>query len=386
VRILVGADVTPNLDSGAAGTVLATNEALRELGHEVDAFWGDAIRHRIRHWNLHYLLELPTEYARVVAAHMQGKRYDVCQLSQPYAWRAARDHRRAGRPGIFVNRSHGLESMADGVLAEWHERLGEKANSWPRSMLSPMLQSRLHASIDRVVEFADGMLVPCADIRDHLVRHHHADPRRVGIGYHGVPEEFLRESDAPVGENRWTRILYVGQFAFIKGPRLLARAACAVLDAEPRASMTWVCSAADHDKVAALFPAGLRERVRLLDWMPRPRLIALYDSHGIHMAHSLYESGAKTCVEGMARAQAVVSSRVGAMKEHIQDGDNGCLVDVGDTDAMAAATLRLLRDPGLAERMGVAARKSVQGLSWRKCALSSLKLYRRVAAMGSVSA
>ena len=40
VRILVGADVRPDPNPGAAGTVYATNNALRELGYEIEETWG----------------------------------------------------------------------------------------------------------------------------------------------------------------------------------------------------------------------------------------------------------------------------------------------------------------------------------------------------------
>ncbi len=62
LRILVGADVPPDLNPGASGTVLQTNLALRELGHHVDEIWADDLGRRIRHGNLHYAFELPRAY------------------------------------------------------------------------------------------------------------------------------------------------------------------------------------------------------------------------------------------------------------------------------------------------------------------------------------
>ena len=114
--------------------------------------------------------------------------------------------------------------------------------------------------------------------------------------------------------------------------------------------------------------------------------MALYDQHAIHMAHSLYESGAKSCVEAMARGQAVVSSRVGAMKEHVREGENGFLVEVGDADSMAKNVLCLLRDPALTHRVGEAARASVRHLGWDECARAAVELYRRVGEMRSMAA
>jgi glycosyltransferase involved in cell wall biosynthesis len=376
MRILVGADVPPNPDSGAAGTVFATSESLRALGHEVDEIWSGDLRHRIRHWNLHYLLELPRSYRNAVAARCTGRPYDVIQLSQPSAWLAAREHRRLRRPGIFVNRSHGLESMADAALDHWHRRLGSAPQRFPRSLASQLLRRRLHRQIDGVARHADGIIVPAQDIREHLVRHHGGDADRIAVIAHGVPEELLTAPQAPMAAERGKRMLHVGQFSFIKGPRLLACAATKILEADPDSRLTWVCGREHHSDVAALFHDGVRGRVSLHDWVRQSELRSLYDSHGIYLAHSIYEGAAKACVEAMARGMALVSSRVGALKEHVSEGENGFLVEVGDTDGMAHAAIQLLADARRMQLVGERAASGVRGLSWRACAQSAVRFYQ----------
>ncbi len=63
--------------------------------------------------------------------------------------------------------------------------------------------------------------------------------------------------------------------------------------------------------------------------------------------------------EYMAAGLPVVASRIGQLKEVIADGVNGLLVNPGAADALAAALLRLKRDPGLRLRLGKAARACV---------------------------
>jgi glycosyltransferase involved in cell wall biosynthesis len=383
MRILVGADVPPNPDSGAAGTVLATSAALRALGHEVDEIWSSDLNHRIGHWNLHYLLELPQSYCDAIRAREAKGCYDVIQLSQPSAWLAAREHRGKRRKGIFVNRSHGLESMADLALDEWHRNLGLVRQGFIRSFASRLLRWRLHHQIDMVVRYADGMIVPAQDIREHLQRYHGADPARVAVIPHGMPDEFMDTPQVDMTADRLTRMLHVGQYSFIKGPRLLARAASAVLRSEPRAQLTWVCGREHHGAVLALFPQELRDRVLVHDWVPQRELLALYDSHGVFLAHSLYEGAAKACAEAMARGLVVVSSAVGALKDHIRQGENGWLVEIGDTEGMAHATLGLLADLGKAKSMGARAAITARKFSWRECAVAMIEFYRRLS--GDVS-
>lgn len=375
MRILVGADVPPDPNSGAAGTVVATNLSLRALGHEVDAFWNDDLAHRIKHWNLHYWLELPREYRKAVARRCKQHEYDVIQLSQPYAWLAAKDNGRRRRRAVFVNRSHGLECMADAVLCDWHRRLGVPQGRFPR--LSALLRARVRKQIDRVVRYSDGMIVPAQEIKDHLVAHHCADPERVAVIHHGVPEPFLKRPLRPMNAERLQRMLCVAQFSFIKGPSLLAKAVTQVLRESPQASFTWVCSKVHHPAARSLFPESVQDGVRLLDWMPQEQLIDLYDSHGIFVAHSLYEGAAKACTEAMARGLVLVSSAVGAVQDHVRDGENGYRVEVGDCDGMARAALVTLGSVDAAARISTAARQTAATLSWAACAEMAVKFYQR---------
>ena len=78
MRILTVANVPPDPNSGAAGTVYHTNEALRELGHKVDAIWHDRLGpRRLRHGNLHSLLEQPRAYRREILKAVAANEFDA---------------------------------------------------------------------------------------------------------------------------------------------------------------------------------------------------------------------------------------------------------------------------------------------------------------------
>jgi glycosyltransferase involved in cell wall biosynthesis len=58
-------------------------------------------------------------------------------------------------------------------------------------------------------------------------------------------------------------------------------------------------------------------------------------------------------------ARPVVATRVGALPDAVEDGVTGLLVPPGDDEALAKALIRLLREPELARRMGIAARLKI---------------------------
>jgi glycosyltransferase involved in cell wall biosynthesis len=67
-----------------------------------------------------------------------------------------------------------------------------------------------------------------------------------------------------------------------------------------------------------------------------------------------------TALEAMAAGLPVVASRVGGLAELVVEGETGLLVAPGDVAGLASAIERLVRDPGLRQRLGTAGRARVQ--------------------------
>ncbi len=86
-------------------------------------------------------------------------------------------------------------------------------------------------------------------------------------------------------------------------------------------------------------------------------------------------------LEAMSIGRPIVASRVAGIPEVIDDGRHGLLTPEGDSEALAAAVSRLLRDRRLAKRLGVAARNRVeQDLRWANIAARIENVYLRAIA------
>jgi glycosyltransferase involved in cell wall biosynthesis len=75
---------------------------------------------------------------------------------------------------------------------------------------------------------------------------------------------------------------------------------------------------------------------------------------------SVQESFPNAVVESMAAGVPVVATRVGGIPELVREGVDGLLVGAGEPGELAASMRRLLEEPGLAERMGWAARERIR--------------------------
>lgn len=72
------------------------------------------------------------------------------------------------------------------------------------------------------------------------------------------------------------------------------------------------------------------------------------------------EGMGRVIVEAFCRRRPVVATRVGGIRDLVEDGANGLLVEPGDTAGLAAALVRLLSDRELAERLAEGAAASVE--------------------------
>ncbi len=68
----------------------------------------------------------------------------------------------------------------------------------------------------------------------------------------------------------------------------------------------------------------------------------------------------RVIIESMASSKPVIATNAGGIPEIIQDGINGILVPVGDTDGISEAIVKIVRDRNLARRLGLAGRDTVK--------------------------
>ena len=266
--------------------------------------------------------------------------------------------------------------MADAAVVEWRNRLGVPENPFPKLLFTKALRSLLQRHTYRVAEYCDGIIVPAQDIADFLVSHIGMQSEKVAVVPHGIPDTFVSQLPLPMTPERARKILYVGQYSFIKGPHILARILGRVLEQNPDIGTTWVCSAEHHATVRSLIGRPMASRVNLLDWMPQEDLVDVYDSHGIFVFSSFYEGAAKACLEAMARGLCVVASRVGGIQDYIQHGKSGMLVDVGDTNGFVRELLQVTGDLDLMQCMSLEARNRAIGFTWRNCAEKATAFYQ----------
>jgi glycogen synthase len=80
----------------------------------------------------------------------------------------------------------------------------------------------------------------------------------------------------------------------------------------------------------------------------------------IFLLPSLWENCPYSCLEAMAAGRAIVGSDQGGMPELVRDGVNGLLARTGDASSFVRQLERLIEDRPLADRLGAAARRTIE--------------------------
>ncbi len=129
--------------------------------------------------------------------------------------------------------------------------------------------------------------------------------------------------------------------------------------------------------------AGIAERVTYAGWVPAaqvPRHLALARVAIYPFDDTLLNrcKCAVKLIDLLGAGVPVVADRVGQNAEYILDGVSGLLVAPGDTPAFVGATVRLLRDAGLAAQLGRAARQRMRDqFAWQRLVQTAESAYDR---------
>ena len=126
---------------------------------------------------------------------------------------------------------------------------------------------------------------------------------------------------------------------------------------------------------------GLNGKVLFLGYVRHETLPEYYNACDIFVYPTLlYESFGISVAEAMACARPVVAARSGGISTSIEHGDNGLLYTPTRVDELVKWCDLLLREPELAGRIGISARKKAEdALSSAKMLRDAITVFRSVA-------
>lgn len=148
------------------------------------------------------------------------------------------------------------------------------------------------------------------------------------------------------------RILFVSRLAKDKEIDILIQAMPQVW-ADQQAHLLLVGRGDDRPRLEDLSAElGLQHCVHFLGFVPEEDLPGLYRAADLFAIASTCEVQSLPTLQALVTGLPVVAANALALPELVRDDHNGYLVPPGEPEAMAAAILRILRDPALSSQMG----------------------------------
>jgi glycosyltransferase involved in cell wall biosynthesis len=170
----------------------------------------------------------------------------------------------------------------------------------------------------------------------------------------------------------------VGRLSAEKGFDVLVRAVAELVGAGRDVGLLIVGEGEEGPRLSALIAElGLAERARLLGY--RADVRDLYQALDVFALSSYREGLPNVLLEAMALEVPVVATAIAGIPRLIAAGENGLLVEPGAAGSLAAALTRLLDDAALRDRLGQAARWTIEArYSFRERMARIAALYDRL--------
>ncbi len=233
-------------------------------------------------------------------------------------------------------------------------------------------QGRRRNWLRRIQNLSGVVLANATPIRDALIADDGFAPEKLRVIHNGVDTAKFqrgrrdRERLFPGLQNQKLVVLVGNMHTDVKGHPWLIEAAPAVLKEFPQTRFVF---AGDGDSRPAFeqqaAKLGLQSNFMFLG--RRSDIPDVLASCDIAVLPSRAEGLPNAVLEYMAAGLPAIASRVGGNAELVEDGVTGLLVPPEDSSAIAAALLRLLRDPELSRKMAENGRKvAVENYSFER--------------------
>ncbi|MDE2261549.1 MAG: glycosyltransferase family 4 protein [Gammaproteobacteria bacterium] len=155
-------------------------------------------------------------------------------------------------------------------------------------------------------------------------------------------------------------LLFLGDINRSKGVFDLVRAVARASHEFPRLKLVCGGTGSLEELRRLSEELGLGDRLSCPGWLDAEHKRAELAGATIFVLPSYAEALPMALLEAMSWKLPVITTPVGGIPQVIEHEANGLLVEPGDIDGMAAAITRLVREPALREKLGGAARRTIE--------------------------
>lgn len=352
---------------------LVPDTAVHRLMHRLGEFLPD----KVRYFSTAFITRVSGQrLARKLARKLIGQhQIDVVHQPIPVSPRESSLLYRLGVP-VVIGPMNGAMRYPPGFARSqqgWAERLVLGGGRLFSGAMNRLMPGKLEAQV---------LLVANERTRRALPEGHRG--RVITLAENGVDLGLWKKPNRQRRHDEPTRFVFSGRLIDFKGIDFLLQAMRVVIDQIP-AKLDLIGDGPMRGQWEALASKlGLREHVTFRGWIEQDKCPAFFADVDIFVLPSLYECGGAVILEAMAMELPVIATDWGGPADYIDDSC-GILVpprSYRDFPAdLAAAMLKLARDPQLCRRMGQAGRRKVeQNYDWERKIDCMIEVHRQAIA------
>ncbi|QQR77090.1 MAG: glycosyltransferase family 4 protein [Candidatus Moraniibacteriota bacterium] len=120
---------------------------------------------------------------------------------------------------------------------------------------------------------------------------------------------------------------------------------------------------------------NLSDRVRFVGRVPHSEIVPLYHRAHVYVLPSLNEGMSNNVLEALACGLPIITTDTGGTRELVEDGVNGCIIRMRDSQHIAEKIAFLASHPEEAKRYGEESRRRAESLGWSEVAKSYRRAY-----------
>ena len=205
----------------------------------------------------------------------------------------------------------------------------------------------LYASVGEVIVLSE-------EWRTFFLENHICDPAKLVV-LHNAVEIPTQLVDVCTRQD----VLFLGRLGACKSPDVLLRAAKTVLNSHPQVRFRFGGDGDIAKYMALAEELGINGNCDFLGWTTGKQKEDAIRASRIYCLPSKHEGMPMSVLEAMSYGLVTIATPVGGVPQVIQDGVNGYLMTIDDSDRLAQIINALLDDDALAVRIGAAGRKTI---------------------------
>ena len=281
------------------------------------------------------------------------------------------------------SKTHFIQTV-HGVLADEYLQTTQSSPLSLRENLANYFMWQLSRLEGETARNADVVVTVSNYSLKRIVQLYGVEEPKIRVAPNGVdPERFKPVKDEEVkakyGLIDKQVVLFVGRLIPRKGLKHLLEAAVTILKENQQAAFVIVGNGPLRKYLdTELERLNISKHFKFLGDVKDEDLPSIYNCSDVFMLPSIQEGQGIALLEAQASAKPVTAFNVSGVPEALVEGTSGCLVEKGNSEALAQVILNLLSNRHLREKMGAKGREFVlRNFTWDICASKMLSIYKQ---------